>query len=223
MVDFHFYISQVNKPTEEPLNEKLTPIVVTTKKIISLKKKSADQTTQSSSTDEPAASASPPSKPIRQLMTGRKIPTATIHPETKGATATAVVKPVLKRTQPAAKLQSDDEFDEDELLADTPPSSPVRVAMKPVAKVVASSSAGLLSNRRVIIRSEAGSDAPVGSRKLNTTKTRGNATAAASDDGDREIIGAQHKGIFDRLDKKSIGINSAAKRKIARIVINNSE
>lgn len=208
---------QPKKSIDEPTtNEKLTPIVVTEKKIISLKKK---ESTQSSTSAE---STSPPPKPIRQLTTGRKIPTATIHPETKTTTATAVVKPVLKRAPPS-KLLSDDEFDEDELLADTPPSSPVRMSTKPVAKVVASSSAGLLSNRRIVIRNEAGAknDASTGGRKLamKSVKARvGTAAVAANDD-----INTQPKGIFDRLDKKSIGINSAAKRKIARIVINNSE
>lgn len=164
---------------------------------------------------------------------------------------TAVVKPVLKQTAPAATTANDlDEYDEDALLADSPPASPVRVVT--VSKMSQSSS----SNRRVVVRSSnsggklkilEGRSSP-STRILATTgcfdaaKTRSNIAPAsvhiAGDDNynDADEIdvdeiksivqsttSTQHKGIFDRLDKKIVGVNDAAKRKLQRIVINNSE
>lgn len=193
--------------------------MVTEKKIISLKKKSADQTATQSI--EPSTGASP-SKPLRQLTTGRKSLT-----ETK---TTAVVKPVLKRTAPTKLAPADDpdEIDEDELLADTPPSSPVRITAKPIAKVIASSSglttAKPATNRRIVLRNDASADdaKSITVRKVSLGSVRSRvATTAASSMPDEDT----HKGIFDRLDRKTttIGIPNAAKRKIARIVINNSD
>lgn len=155
------------------------------------------------------------------MASGRKIPTATIHPEMVSTATTAVVKPVLKHPAPAALTASDlDEYDEDELLADSPPTTPVRVVT--VSKMPQST-----STRRVVVRA----DAPVGGKKM---KTRSNDNEANYNDGDeidvdeiksivQSTASTQHKGIFDRLDKKIVGVNDAAKRKIQRIVINNSE
>lgn len=214
---------QDKKPVDES-GHKLKPIIVTEKKIISLKKKLNEQTNQPSETTRNTAAPSPPK---RHMAAGRKIPTATIHPEMVSTATTAVVKPVLKHPAPAALTAHDlDEYDEDELLADSPPTTPVRVVT--VSKMPQST-----SSRRVVVRA----DAPVGGKKM---KTRSNMAAAHNDgdanynDGDeidvdeiksivQSTASSQHKGIFDRLDKKIVGVNDAAKRKIQRIVINNSE
>lgn len=223
---------------DEPA-QKLTPIIVTTKKIISLKKKAGEQSAQASGETVRETHE----KPVRPLATGRKIPTATIHPEAKRsqevapAATTAIVKPVLKQTSNSLSNDFLDEYDEDELLADSPPPSPVHVtktSSSHAARATQSSAGGLLSNRRIVVRNTS-PDEPVGGKKLillSTSKAR-----AASDDHTKNktidvdeiknivqsTTSTHNKGIFDRLDKKLVGVNDAAKRKLQRIVINNSE
>lgn len=195
---------------------KLKPIIVTEKKIISLKKKSDAAEAQSTT-------VSIQSKSTKSLTLDRKIPTATVLPEAKRVPAdqsatTAIVKPVVKKL-----LKGDiDDIDEDELLADSPspPSISQAAHPKPDSKKVESSalrsirttitaahpSKTLFANRRVIVRES-------------------NEVATSSEDADKTSTHAPAatKGIFDRLEKKVIGVNEAAKRKIQRIVIKNTE
>lgn len=219
---------------DEPA-QKLTPIIVTTKKIISLKKKAGDQSAQSS-----ADAVQPQEKSARSMATGRKIPTATIHPEAKrsqeltSTATTAIVKPVLKQMTSNSLSNDLDEYDEDELLADSPPTSPVHASKSGSNTARTTQSSGsLLSNRRIVVRNTS-PDEPVGGKKLilSTSKAR-----TASDDNTKNktidvdeiknivqsTTSTHNKGIFDRLDKKLVGVNDAAKRKLQRIVINNSE
>lgn len=194
---------------------KLKPIIVTEKKIISLKKK-----TESA---ESSAKVGALSKTTKSLPSERKIPTATVLPESKRlateqSATTAIVKPVVKKS-----LKSDiEDIDEDELLADSP--SPPSVsqanttrpdsrkadsdAAKSIRTTITStkSSKSLFANRRVIVRDS--SDVVPGNEDADKTSTSHAPTS---------------KGIFDRLDKKVIGVNEASKRKIQRIVIKNAE
>lgn len=194
---------------------KLKPIIVTQKKIISLKKKSET---------EPSNVA----KSTKSITIERKIPTATVLPESKRlaveqstmatSATTAIVKPVIKKSillksSKSSTNEIDDDIDEDKLLADSPspPLSPVKM-LRTKAPITASSSTNssksLFTNRRVIVR-----------------ETTGIATTSNDDDGGEKTSThpSAPKGIFDRLEKKVIGLNEAAKRKIQRIVIKNTE
>lgn len=174
------------------------------------------------------------SRQTKPLTITRKIPTATILPETKSIlpATTAVVKPVIKKTIPlkSSKIVEDEDIDEDELLADSPspPSSPTKLSLlktKPItnsggggsgriatgASTNANAASGIFTNRRVVVRN-------------TTTDTVTNDSVGVVEKLIAPSTGqTQHKGIFDRLEKKVIGVNEAAKRKIQRIVINNSE
>lgn len=214
LLSFLFLAVQEKKLADETA-PKLKPIIVTEKKIISLKKKSEAVTEQS-------ATASALSKSTKSVAIDRKIPTATVLPESKRLAAeqsvtTAIVKPVVKKS-----LKSDiDDIDEDELLADSPsPPSISQIAhtkqdpkkvdsntLKSIRTTATNSNKTLFTNRRVIVRDAA-------------------EVASSSDDADKAL--STHappgpKGIFDRLEKKVIGVNEAAKRKIQRIVIKNTE
>lgn len=116
-----------------------------------------------------------------------------------------------------------EDIDEDELLADSPPSTPTVTKGKQIAHnkgSVSDSSAPtvvskkpIFSNRRVVVRNATTSDA-THNENLSDKPTITTTTTTATTTG---------KGIFDRLDKKVISVNEAAKRKIQRIVINSSE
>lgn len=220
--------SQDKKTPDEP--QKLTPIIVTAKKIISLKRKSTTSTESPLTLSESQIESkqSPPTAKQAKVITtvaARKIPTATILPEAKRQDATtAVVKPVMKKTITVrpSKLLKEEEFDEDELLADSPPSSPIKPkvltktiiggsSVTSIAPTAASPAAAsrIFPNRRVIVRN---SDV-VGNTSSDPKQETSEVAKAVQ----------SHKGIFDRLEKKVIGVNEAAKRKIQRIVINNSE
>lgn len=158
------------------------------------------------------------------------IPTAKVFPEAKrpaGGSTTAVVKPVVKAPAPkpllvvAEKPQPPSshhiEFDEDvdELLADSPSTSP-KTAQAPPTKALGGSgnggaSAGVqtarFTNRRVVLKSS--SDA-------KTVATEAPHVAAAS----RPAVTT--KGIFDRLERKVVNVTEAGKRKIQRIVVQNT-
>lgn len=172
----------------------------------------------------PEAKQSPPAAKQTKLIAPRNIPTATVLPETKRVEATtAVVRPVLKKTisvKPSVTSKIED-IDEDELLADSPspPDSP-----KGFTKTLSSGgttsatsasnsgASGIFSNRRVIVRnSDVGPSSDIIKQDTHDVNKMPQQPVQ------------QHKGIFDRLDKKVIGVNEAAKRKIQRIVINNSE
>lgn len=181
---------------DEPL-QKFTPIVVTEKKIISLKKKAADGPSEQ------------PSKP-KSITLARKVQTASISEHSESGSH---VKTVLRSSTISKKVRIDDEeIDEDELLADSPPSTPAPIgdaALK--SRTNATSNVGdipttMFTNRRIVVRNA--DTVTNNENNLNTNKANtGSGTG---------------KGIFDRLDKKVIGVNEAAKRKIQRIVINNS-
>lgn len=160
---------------EELSTTKLTPIIVTEKKIISLKKKADANASTVGHRTMPLGKVQPDSK---------KIDTSSVPPIISKS-----VKPVLKTQATNQRLSDLEDYDEDELLADspTPPVNPIP-------------SAGMFTNRRVVLTSSADTVKP----KVLLTK---NATA---------------KGIFDRLDAK-IGVNEAAKRKIQKIVIKSND
>lgn len=159
---------------EELSTTKLTPIIVTEKKIISLKKKADANASTVGHRTMPLGKVQPDSK---------KIDTSSVPPTISKSS----VKSVLKTQATNQRLSDLEDYDEDELLADspTPPANPVP-------------SAGMFTNRRVVLTSSADTVKP----KVLLTK---NATA---------------KGIFDRLDAK---IGEAAKRKIQKIVIKSND
>lgn len=250
-VFFFLFFFKDKKPADEPA-QKLTPIIVTAKKIISLKKKPNDQSVQPAGEVGRSTTTNSQLSPnqVKQVAVVRKLPTATILPETKRpadvatSTTTAVVRPVVKHVakRPAAQIIEDlEDYDEDELLADSPPASPVKVVMKPLGSSGSTRSSHsaansrTISNRRVVVRN-AGGDTTSGAKKLIISSTKAK-TGGETDhhpkdepidvDEIKSIVqstaSSHHKGIFGRLDKKLIGVNDAAKRKIQRIVINNSE
>lgn len=183
--------------SDEPLSlQKFTPIVVTEKKIISLKKKAGD------------GPSDQPSKP-KSITLARKVHTASVSENLESGSQ---VKAVLRSSTISKKIRIDDEeIDEDELLADSPPSTPAPIAGDAALKSRTNASkvgdipTTMFTNRRVVVRNA--DTVTNNENNLNTNK-------AATGTG---------KGIFDRLDKKVIGVNEAAKRKIQRIVINNSD
>lgn len=187
--------------------------MVTEKKIISLKKK---HETASNETNESVTTTSTATTAQRPLRVERHIPTATVLPETKRTHAesvtTAIVKPVMKKSI-SLKTENDDDIDEDALLADSPPHSSTASSVKGLRASAANAetsstnaNAGMFSNRRIVLRNNPNDE------KLKSTA---DSSPTASD--------KRSGGIFDRLDKKIIGVNDASKRKIQRIVIKNTE
>lgn len=157
--------------------QKFTPLIVTEKKIISLKKKDGtiEPITRKSSTEQ------------KKLALSRLIETESIDAIESGSQT----KAILRSSGSTKKVRIDDEdIDEDELLADSPP--PSKVDVIPTT---------MLTNRRIVVRN-------VDNVKNNENNLTNKATTGTG------------KGIFDRLDKKVIGVNESAKRKIQRIVIN---
>lgn len=143
---------------EELSTSKLTPIIVTAKKIISLKKK---------------ADANP------STVGHRTMPLGKVQPDSKKVDSSSVAPTISKsaksvlRTQTANQRLSDlEDYDEDELLADSP---------TPPVTPSANQTGGMFTNRRVVLTSSADTV------KQKVLVTKNAATA---------------KGIFDRLDAK---------------------
>lgn len=125
----------------------------------------------------------------------RKSPT-----DTKKIDASSVAPTISKPTKPVLRIQNQrlsdlEDYDEDELLADspTPPPNPI-----PSANITGP----MFTNRRVVLTTSSSTDTT--KQKVLLTK---NTTA---------------KGIFDRLEAK-IGVNEAAKRKIQKIIIKSND
>lgn len=138
---------------------------------------------------------------------------ASISENSESGSQTA--KTILRSSSTVTKrLRIDDEdIDEDELLADSPPSTPAPIGDATLKNRTNASKVGnipttLFTNRRIVVRNA----------DNNVTNNENNLTNKAAAGG-----GGGGKGIFDRLDKKVISVNESAKRKIQRIVINNSD
>lgn len=145
----------------------------------------------------------------------RKMQTAPISENSESGSQTA--KTILRSSSTVTKrLRIDDEdIDEDELLADSPPSTPAPVGDATLKNRTNASKVGnipttLFTNRRIVVRNA----------DNNVTNNENNLTNKVAAGGGG---GGGAKGIFDRLDKKVISVNESAKRKIQRIVINNSD
>lgn len=117
------------------------------------------------------------------------------------------------------RIDDGEDIDEDELLADSPPTTPApasdataacksRTAAAAAATKVGDIPTSMFTNRRVVVRNAD----TIANNENNLSSTKTTATSG----------GTAGKGIFDRLEKKVIGVNETAKRKIQRIVINNS-
>ncbi|KAJ6635509.1 hypothetical protein Bhyg_14095 [Pseudolycoriella hygida] len=168
--------NEEKKPVDEPA-AKLTPIIVTEKKIISLKKKS----------DVGSSS-------VGQRVVGKSLPdTKKADTPSDATTISKSVKSPLKLHTANQRLSDLEDYDEDELLADSP---------TPPAPVPATITGGMFTNRKVVLTTTTTST--VDRQKLALRK---NSTS---------------KGIFDRLDVK-IGVNEAAKQKIQKIVLKSND
>lgn len=154
------YFSQEKKPSEE-LSTKLTPIIVTEKKIISLKKKGDGNMSTVGHRAMPLGKVQPDAKRI-DTSAGAQTITKPVKP----------VKPVSRTHTANQRLSDLEDYDEDELLADSP---------TPPANPSANIAGGMFTNRRVVLTSSSAD--PVKQKVLLTKNT----TA---------------KGIFDRLDAK---------------------
>lgn len=208
-------IEQEKKVADDTQPQKFTPLIVTQKKIISLKKKPSEGTSDQSQ------------KPKTVALTRK---TAAASVEHVAAQSGSQIKTALRTSSSsiggssggvvAKKLRIDDDIDElleDELLADSPPTTPAPVhdaasaalknRMNVAATKVGDIPTSMFTNRRIVVRNNADS-VPNNENNLSSSTKSSSSTAG--------------KGIFDRLDKKVIGVNEAAKRKIQRIVINNS-
>lgn len=197
---------------------------MTEKKIISLKKKSEPTGGSAASSNSGGVSS----------QQRHALPMAKIQPETKRTasdstplTALAIVKPVVKQTIAATVHHHDDTlddfYDEDELLADSPPPPQQSTVNHPIA--------GKFTNRRVILKqstaaSGSSSLSPIETifpHSLSDDPTVGRFGGSSSSNSSASTASAvKSKGIFERLDRR-IGVNESAKRKIQRIVINNTD
>lgn len=144
-------------------------------------------------------------KKAKAIAPTRRVQTSMLLDKTESGSQS---KAVLRSSTMSKKIRIDDEeIDEDELLADSPPQTQVNDAplkIRTNASKVGDIPTTIFTNRRIVVRNVD-----------SMTTTENNLIHKAT-------IGTG-KGIFDRLDKKVISVNEAAKRKIQRIVINNSE
>lgn len=210
--------------------QQLTPIVVTEKKIISLKKK------------EPTVVADSSATTTTKVV--RNIPTAKVFPESiRNAGTTAVVKPVPKASvrtviaSTTAKIappkhyhnhKNASEFDdEDELLADSPSSSPTyshstaipSSSQKTSVTASANVQPSRFGNRRVVLKSsESISSSAINAKQSVIKQDRKHQPPTSN----RPTSAATSKGVFDRLERK-VTTSDAAKRKIQRIGIQKTE
>lgn len=202
-------MKQEKKVVDESQPQKFTPLIVTEKKIISLKKKMSEGPSDQSQKPKTVALARKTALAVEHVaaQSGSQIKT-TLRTSSSSMSGGVVAK----------KLRIDDDIDEsleDELLADSPPATPApandtAAALKNRLNVAATKvgdiPTSMFTNRRIVVRNNA-DNVPNNENNLSSIKST-SSTAG--------------KGIFDRLDKKVISVNEAAKRKIQRIVINNS-
>lgn len=184
---FRLLFLQEKKPADEPTSTKLTPIIVTEKKIISLKKKSE--------TSPPVAPVQRPTPSLTKPEAVKKTgDSQSVAPSSISAKPSS--RPVLRLHTANQRLSDLEDYDEDELLADSPtPPNPT-----PSTNVAGT----MFTNRRVVLTSSSATGDTAVKPKVLQTKN-----VAA-------------KGIFDRLDAK-IGVTEAAKRKIQKIVIKSND
>lgn len=212
-------MKQDKKVADESAPQKFTPLIVTEKKIISLKKKPADGVSDSQSqkpkTLTLARKNSAYAEHLATIQSGSQIK-ATLR---SGSGVSIGNSAGSKKLRIENDDDDIDDIDEDELLADSPPSTPAPVSDAAAAlksRMNAATKVGdiptsMFTNRRVVVRN---SDA-IANNENNLSSTKATTTTMTTS-------GTAGKGIFDRLEKKVISVNESAKRKIQRIVINNS-
>lgn len=189
--------------TDELQPQKFTPLIVTEKKIISLKKKASEGASEQSQ--------KPKTVPLTRKMAAASVEQVAVQSGSQIKTALRTSSSIISVGGVgvgAKKLRlnsEDDDIDEDELLADSPPATPAPVNDALKSRLIGDIPTTMFANRRIVVRNA--DTAPNNENNLTSTKSTGSTAG---------------KGIFDRLDKKVIGVNEAAKRKIQRIVINNS-
>lgn len=183
---------------------------MTEKKIISLKKKtessSNSASTSSNSKQQQHRNALPNAK--GQIDSKRNI-------ESNTAPIQTTAKPVVKKsfTPTISDDILEDYYDEDELLADSPsPPPPATTVSHPIA--------GKFTNRRVILKQSTGSSSSLSSVGEKVSQHNLESDDVSSDTTVHSAA-SKSKGIFERLDRR--GVNENSKRKIQRIVINNTE
>lgn len=122
---------------------------------------------------------------------------------------TAIVRPTIKPpplTIPKSGVILD-EYDEDELLADSPSPSPTS---EPTATRFA--------NRRVVLKPSSGATGAV-AQPHNPPHVVLSSVGLDSEYGSTTAVAHKSKGIFGRLDRKMNTVTDAAKRKIQRIIV----
>lgn len=162
---------------------------MTEKKIISLKKQQAAQAIANGPGVQP---------PLAARSAAKALPETKKSHAATDSTHTAIVRPTIKPpplTLPSAGAMLD-EYDEDELLADSPTPSPTS---EPTAT--------RFTNRRVVLKSSG--TAHNSPHVLSSVETEYGTAGAAH----------KSKGIFGRLDRKINTVSEAAKRKIQRIIV----
>lgn len=207
----NFFWEQEKKVVDESQPLKFTPLIVTEKKIISLKKKPSEGTSDQSQKPKTLALARKIAASVENVavQSGSQIK-ATLRSSSSSISSGGVGAKKLRIDT------DDDDIDEDELLADSPPTTPAPVSDTVVAlknRMNATTKVGdipttMFTNRRVVVRNAD-----------NVTNNENNLTSTTKSTSSSTTAG---KGIFDRLEKKVISVNETAKRKIQRIVINNS-
>lgn len=187
--------------TDELQPQKFTPLIVTEKKIISLKKKASEGASEQSQKPKTVA--------LTRKMAAASVEQVAVQSGSQIKTALRTSSSIISGGGVGAKKlrlnSEDDDIDEDELLADSPPATPAPVNDALKSRLIGDIPTTMFANRRIVVRNA--DTAPNNENNLTSTKSTGSTAG---------------KGIFDRLDKKVIGVNEAAKRKIQRIVINNS-
>lgn len=191
--------------------QKFTPLIVTEKKIISLKKKSSEGASEQSQKPKTVALA----RKVAAVSVEQVAVQSGSQIKTAPRTSTSMISSGGVGAKKLRLNSEDDDIDEDELLADSPPTTPAPVsdalknrlnAASAVATKVGDIPTTMFTNRRIVVR-----NADTASNNENNLSSTTKSTGSTAG-----------KGIFDRLDKKVISVNEAAKRKIQRIVINNS-
>lgn len=185
---------------------------MTEKKIISLKKQQVTQAIANGPGAQPPLAARSAAKALPE--------TKKSHVATDSTSAhTAIVRPTIK--PPPLTIQPSgvplDEYDEDELLADSPSPSPTS---EPTTT--------RFSNRRVVLKSSSGAATTAAAAAATTAQHQHNpphvvlsTVGLESDYGSTttSVASNKSKGIFGRLDRKMNTISDASKRKIQRIIV----
>lgn len=219
--------------------QKLTPIIVTEKKIISLKKPASSAgnstTTMSTATNTTASTVRPTAKILPESK--RQMTSSGGGSGAGDISHTAIIRPVIKPTTSSSiRLKTADEMIEDELLADSPVSSPTE--KNPTSNAITDSAPARFTNRRVVLKSTTTTTTTSTSTIDSTSSSQKPQLALSKLDKSGDYLSGsttqtKSKGIFDRLDRlnsasgggvggaSNSGVDDTTKRKISRFIVRN--